>query len=87
MAEVVYFCGAVISSACAFLLARNYFKSRARILLWIAVSFGFLALNHTFVFIDLVLFPDVDLWGSFLRNLLFACAGVSLAAGLVWEMS
>ncbi len=68
---------------CAILLIRSWLKTRTRLLLWIAVSFVFLAVNNFFLFADTALFPDIDL--SFFR---FAGALTSVAVlifGLVWE--
>jgi len=50
------------SAACALLLGRNYLKTRARLLLWSALCFIFLALNNFLVVIDLVILPStIDL--------------------------
>jgi hypothetical protein len=50
------------SAACALLLGRGYFKTRARLLLWSALCFAFLALNNFLVLVDLVILPEaVDL--------------------------
>jgi hypothetical protein len=87
MIEAMYFCCALISTLCAFLLAKSYWRGRGRILLWVSVSFGFLALNNIFAIVDLVLLPDFDLNGSLVRNILFATAGTSLLFGLIWEAS
>jgi hypothetical protein len=87
MAEFVYICGAVTSTVCALLLSKSYFERRSRLLLWVAVSFGFLALNNVFACVDLIILPGLDLWGSVVRNGLFATAGFVLVAGLAWELS
>ncbi|HYD24853.1 MAG TPA: DUF5985 family protein [Croceibacterium sp.] len=58
------------SAACSLLLGRNYGRTRARLLLWSALCFGFLALNNFLVVIDLVVLPSsVDL-----RLLRYGCA-------------
>ena len=87
MAEVVYVCCTVVSLCCTALLLRTYMQSRARLILWCTLSFVFLSLNHLFICVDLILFPDLDLWGSIVRNALFAMAGSVLVFGLAWELS
>jgi hypothetical protein len=87
VAEFVYICCAFVSTVCTLLLAKSYFQTRARMLLWVAIAFGFLALNNLFVCVDLVLLPDVQLWGSIVRGALLATAGTVLLGGLLWEVS
>jgi hypothetical protein len=60
LAAAVYSLCFLTSSACAYLLARNYVRTRARLLLWSALCFSFLALNNLAVIIDLVIIPDVS---------------------------
>lgn len=85
--EAMYFCCALISSLCTYLLAKSYHRGGGRILLWMSVSFAFLAMNNIFAIVDLVIFPDFDLNGSLVRNILFATAGSTLLFGLIWEAS
>lgn len=87
MAEAVYIACALVSSLCTFLLIKNYLRNRARILLWIALSFGFFALNNVFTCVDLVLFPQLDLAGTIVRSVLFCMSGLTMAIGLTWEIS
>jgi hypothetical protein len=71
------------SSACALLLTRSYRRTHARLLLWSALCFFFLALNNLAVIIDLIVLPGQSF--NVLRALL-ALAGVSvLLFGLVWD--
>jgi len=65
------------------LLARGYFRSRARLLLWSCAAFALLALNNVLLFTDLVLVPNVDL--SLFRHLVAFTAVALLLIGLVWE--
>jgi hypothetical protein len=84
MAELVYFLCAATSVACAVLLARGYSRTRARLLLWSALCFGFLALNNVLLVVDLVILPDIDLS---LWRLWSAVIGVGLLVyGLIWEV-
>ena len=72
------------SAACALLLGRSYLKSRARLLLWSALCFTFLALNNFLVVIDLVVLPNqVDLR---LFRYAFAIAGIlTLLYGFIMD--
>ena len=81
--EIVYLLCALASLACAILLARGYFRSKARILLWSTLSFVFLALNNLLLFLDLVVLPTVDL--SPLRDLTGLIALAVLVFGLLWD--
>ena len=60
--KVALYALAILSSlACATLLTRAYFQRRVRLLMWSAICFVGLTMNNVALFIDLVLFPDVDL--------------------------
>jgi hypothetical protein len=53
---------AVLSSlACAVLLFRGYARRRVRLLMWSAICFVGLTINNVALFVDLVIFPDIDL--------------------------
>ncbi|HEY2386482.1 MAG TPA: DUF5985 family protein [Candidatus Binatia bacterium] len=60
-ADAVYVLCTVTSLLCALLLFRGYRRSGIRLLLWSALCFAGLALNNAFVFVDLVVLPEVDL--------------------------
>lgn len=81
---VVYALCFLTSSACAWLLARSYWRTSARMLLWSALCFLFLAANNLLVVADLVLFPGVDLriW----RHLLAFAAVAVLLFGFIWDL-
>ena len=71
------------STVCAGLLTRAYLRSRARLLLWTALSFVCLAVNNLFLVADMVVFPTVDLW---IYWQIAAGAAISvLFYGFVWE--
>ena len=72
------------SSACALLLARSYARTKARLLLWSAVCFLFLAANNFAVILDLLVLPDRNF--SLLRVTLSMIAVVVLLYGLVWDV-
>lgn len=61
MATTVYVLCAATSALCTVLLIRGYRRSRARLLLWSALCFVFLAINNIMLFVDLSLFPHIDL--------------------------
>jgi hypothetical protein len=75
---------AVITSlACMLLLFRGYAATGVRLLLWSALCFVCLTLNNSLLFVDLVIFPDLDLRGY---RLAASLAGVLfLLYGFVWE--
>ncbi|MGH1557530.1 DUF5985 family protein [Caulobacter segnis] len=64
---------------------RAWLGARTRLLLWTAVSFGFLALNNLLLVVDLVLLPtQVQLWWP--RQIaLIAAVGVLIHA-FIWEV-
>ena len=61
----VYLLCVATSLLCAWLLARAYLRSRARLLIWSSLCFALLALNNFVLAVDILLLPEVDL--AFLR--------------------
>jgi hypothetical protein len=60
--RVTLYALAVLSSlACAVLLFRGYARRRVRLLMWSAICFVGLTINNVALFVDLVIFPDIDL--------------------------
>ena len=82
---IVYMLCFVTSSACAFLLGRSYSKTGARLLLWSAICFSFLAINNLLLVIDLVFLP-VDLDMRFARLITALIAVCVLLFGFVWDL-
>jgi hypothetical protein len=82
MGPAVYVVGAVTACVCAILLLRGYFRSRQRLLLWSGLCFAGLATSNSLIFVDLVLFPEVNLYH--LRLGLAAVAMSLLLYGLIW---
>lgn len=80
---LVYMFCFITCAVCAGLLVRSWFKTRTRLLLWIAISFVLLAVNNFFLFADTTLFPDIDL--SIYRTVSALAAVSVLIFGLVWE--
>jgi hypothetical protein len=83
MGPAVYILGALTSLCCAFLLLRGYARGRKRLLLWSALCFAGLAISNLLVFVDLVMFPEVNLYRF--RLITAALAMILLLYGLIWE--
>ena len=82
---IVYTLCFITSSACAFLLGRSYSKTGARLLLWSALCFFFLAINNLLLVVDLVFLPvNVDL--RFARLITALVAICVLLFGFVWDL-
>jgi hypothetical protein len=53
---------AVLSSlACAVMLFRGYARRRVRLLMWSAICFVGLTISNVALFVDLIIFPEIDL--------------------------
>lgn len=83
MARLVYALCALTSMIVAALLVRGFLRSRARLLLWSALCFVFLAVNNLLLFVDFSL-PMVDL--SLWRAVPVVIGLALLIYGLVWEV-
>lgn len=80
----VYMLCFLASSACAWLLARSYGRSGARLLLWSSLCFVLLAANNLVLVIDMLVLPRLDLR---LGRLLLSLAAASvLLFGFVWDL-
>ncbi len=83
--SAVYLLCFLTSSACAWLLARSYWRTGARLLLWSALCFVFLGLNNLVVVIDLVLLPEAVTL-QIHRLLLSLAAVLVLLFGFIWDL-
>jgi hypothetical protein len=83
MAETVYILCGLTSLACAVLLCRGYYQSRARFLLWSSICFVALAANNVLLFVDLQLLPNVDLLTY--RTSVALAGFLVLIYGLIWD--
>ncbi len=83
LSSVVYILGTLVSLVCAILLLRGYRRGRKRLLLWSGLCFTMLAISNGMVFLDLIVFPQIDL--SLWRLSPAAIALVLLLFGLIWE--
>ena len=75
---------AVLTSiACTIFLLRAYTANGLRLLLWSGLCFVFLSINNVLLFLDVVVYPDVDLRPY---RLLSALVGLAfLLYGFIWE--
>ena len=83
MGPAVYLLGALVCMACAVLLLRGYGRVRKRLLLWSGLCFAGLTLSHMLLFVDLVMYPEINLYRW--RLAAAATAMMLLVYGLVWE--
>lgn len=83
MAEAIYILCSLVSLVCTVLLLRGYLRSRVRLLLWSSLCFLGLTISNILLFIDLVVFPQIDL--SLWRSLATLIALVVLIYGLIWD--
>jgi len=79
----VYLLCFLTSSACAYLLGRSYRRTGAKLLLWSALCFLFLAINNLVVVIDLLVIPTMSF--ALLRVSLSLVAIGLLLFGLIWQ--
>lgn len=84
MPAVVYALCFLTSALCALLLIRAFLRTRARLLLWSAVSFSLLAVNNFFVLSDMIIFPHTNL--ILLRYAAALSAACVLIYGFIWEV-
>jgi len=74
---------ALTSLTCMVLLFRAYAANGVRLLLWSALCFVCLTTNNALLFLDLAVFPDLNLR---LYRIIAAFAGVLfLLYGFLWE--
>jgi heme/copper-type cytochrome/quinol oxidase subunit 4 len=83
MAAAVYILGIIVTLSCGMLLIRAYGRVGKRLLLWSGICFLGLALSNLLLFLDMVVFPNVDLY--LWRLLTAALAMMVLVYGLIWE--
>lgn len=83
MGPAVYILETLTSALCAVLLWRGYRRGKKRLLLWSSLCFAGFTITNFLIFLDLVIFPERDLY-----MLRLASTDISLALllyGLVWE--
>jgi hypothetical protein len=80
---LVYLLCLATSVTCLVLLVRGYKRSRVKLLFWSALCFVGLAFNNFFLFLDAIVFPDINFMP--MRNLSTFLALVVLLYGFIWE--
>ncbi len=80
----VYVLCFITSSACAWLLARSYWRTGARLLLWSAICFLLLAGNNLTVVLDMLILPA---WDLRIARITFSLGAVAvLLFGFIWDI-
>ena len=82
-AETIYLLCAVTSLVAAWMLLRYYLRRRTPLLLWSFIGFFGLAVNNVLVFVDLVVYPSIDM--SLARAATASIGLLALVFGLIWE--
>jgi hypothetical protein len=79
----LYVLAVLSSSACTVLLFRGYVRRRVRLLMWSGICFAGLTINNVVLFLDLVVFPELDLR---VARLVPALVGMMfLLYGFIWD--
>jgi len=80
---LLFLFAALTSFGCMVLLLRGYARTGVRLLLWSGLCFIFLTTNNMLLFVDAVVWPQVDLR---IYRLGAALAGVAcLLYAFIWE--
>lgn len=86
MGKLVFILCAITSMSCAALLIRAYLNNKMRLLLWCSLCFVGLAINNLLLFIDLVVFPNVEFPGiQILRGSIVLVGCTAMVCGLIWD--
>lgn len=83
LAPLVYILAAITSLACSLLLARGYFRSRVRLLMWSSLFFAALTADNVLLYVDLSIFPEVKM--VLIRHSLALIGLALLLFGLIWD--
>lgn len=81
---IVFLMCAATSVLCLALLVRAYRRSPTRLLRWSAICFVFLATSNGLLFLDIVIWPEVDL--VLLRHIATLLAVATLLYGFIWDV-
>jgi hypothetical protein len=79
----VYLLCAATALACGVLLARGYRRSGTRLPLWAGLFFLSLTAENVLLFVDVVVFPEVDLMP--VRQAVGLGGLAALLYGLIWD--
>ena len=80
---IVNILGTLTVGLCAVLLLKAYARVRKRMLLWCGLCFAGLAVANALLFVDLVLFPELQLYEY--RLGVAAIAMLLMVYGLIFE--
>lgn len=83
MAAAVYILCSLVALICAFLLLRAYVRGRHRLLFWSGLCFAGLTINNIGLYLDKIIFTQVDL--SVYRSAISLAAMAVLLFGLIWD--
>ena len=83
MLKLLFAACALTAAACAWLLLRQYFQTRFRLLLWSGLCFVGLTVNNVLLILDRLVFLDIDL--SLWRLSVALVAMLLLLYGLIIE--
>ena len=62
MPQIIYLLCGGTSILCSGLLVRGYLTSKSPLLFWSAIGFAGLAVNNVVLCLDLVIYPELDLF-------------------------
>jgi hypothetical protein len=85
LADAVYLLCALTSIACAAMLLRGYWRSRSRFLLWSCLCFVGLMANNMLLFIDNVVYRDIEWISPAWRSAAALIGLLLLLYGLIWD--
>jgi hypothetical protein len=83
MQGIVYLLCAATCLLCAIMLFRGYYRSGVRLLFWSGLCFAGLLIDNIILYVDIVIFPDVNM--AIWRKIPGLIAILLLLYGLVWE--
>lgn len=83
MTPALYIVTCITTLFCAILLLRGFARARRRLLFWSGLCFVGLTISNLFVIVDLLIFPNTDLYTYRLGSTAFSM--VLMLYGLIWE--
>jgi hypothetical protein len=83
MGALVYTLCALTALACSVFLLRAHRQTRTPLLLWSGLCFAFLTVNNALVVVDLLIFPELNLFLA--RNVAGLAGMLLLLYGLIWR--
>lgn len=84
MSALVYFLCTLTSLVCVILLGRAYMNTKAKLLFWCSIGFAGMTLNNAFLFLDIIVFPDVNYIINF-RTVPAVAGMIAMIYGLIVE--